>query len=69
MKLTFQIVLVILFQHLSYLYFRAIHDNDDEVRDRATFSYHMLSSLDDAAKLVVPTLGTFFFLFLFFFFH
>lgn len=42
---------------ISSLLRRSIHDNDDEVRDRATFYYHMLSSLEDAAKLVVPSLG------------
>lgn len=38
--------------------FRSLYDTDDEVRDRATFYYHMLSSLEDAQKLMNQTLGT-----------
>lgn len=48
---------VALREKITTLLKRSIHDNDDEVRDRATFYLHMLSSLEDADKLIVSTLG------------
>jgi len=41
---------------IAVLLRRSLYDTDDEVRDRATFYYHMLSSLEDAQKLMNQTL-------------